>query len=255
MSKGKKKRTKLWIFLFLVFSLSVSYYLVFETDVVTLKTVEFNVDERVSKESILKEANVSLGDSLLFMDQQQIANDLVSHPLIKEVVVTKHLPDRLSFDIRYRQPLFSIVHAGIYLTLDEDLVVIDMSDSLPDGYYVEGFVFDNYVKGNEIRLMNKMSLNRCADLIKSLRTSESGINFEKRIRFENGDEGRGIVFGVSNKFIVSIGDGENAADRLDNAIAPILEFMEYDSEKIYIVSLDDDYMAVNTSYKEQGGQK
>ena len=79
--------------------------------------VEGNVS--VSREELVELSGLSTGMNLLKISRQQAAESLLTHPYIKEAVVSVSLPDRVEISVTERLPMALISGDGRYLVLDE----------------------------------------------------------------------------------------------------------------------------------------
>ena len=86
--------------------LFAGYRVVIGGTIFSLNTVEIQGNFRLSKQEIIKQAGVALGQNSLEMDLEEIKERLLANPWVKEVSVKRVLPGAFSVVLTEKQPVF-----------------------------------------------------------------------------------------------------------------------------------------------------
>ncbi len=147
----------------------------------------------------------------------QIEKRLLLHPYVKSVKVTKKLPDTLVLDIEYRQEFAAILYSGLYVTIDDQMTVLKVEESIGDIFLVDGFEFEAFQIGEQLQVKRKEVLKHIIQLIYLLQNSH--IESKPYMRYDNGievliNDGYRVLFGKGNDIENKFNDFVSIYERL-----------------------------------------
>lgn len=206
-----------WILL-LILICAGGYYLVFQTDLLTVKTILYNQNEELDIYELQRYSNIHYGDPYWKVNLQRAKDGLLKHPFVKEVVVNRNFPDQVIFNLTYKTHYFNLKYSDIVLSLDRNLDVLKVLENEGDGYTVEGFMFNGFSTGKKIDVAQEYVLENIVDLIELM--NQSHFNYYKTIGYENNN----IKIKIGN-ISVKFGNGENIETRF-NAFASIYNALQ-----------------------------
>lgn len=206
-----------WILL-LILICAGGYYLVFQTDLLTVKTILYNQNEELDIYELQRYSNIHYGDPYWKINLQSAKEGLLKHPFVKEAVVNRNFPDQVIFNLTYKTHYFNLKYSDIVLSLDRDLDVLKVLENEGDGYTVEGFMFNGFSTGKRIDVAQEYVLENIVDLIELM--NQSNFNYYKIIGYENNN----IKIKIGN-ISVKFGNGENIETRF-NAFASIYNALQ-----------------------------
>ena len=206
---------RVFFFLLLAALIGGAYYLVAETDYLSIQNIEFTENEGMDLYEVTRYSNVQIGESFFTVNTARAEAGMLKHPLVKAVTVSKQFPQTVKMVITYRTHLFNIQYSDLVLSVDASLIVLDVLDEPKDGYIVEGFKFDSFAAGQQIQGERTYLLFNVVDLINLL--DQSGLETDQRIVYE--DNSIDIFLG---DIVVKFGDGENIEYKF-NAFVNIYE--------------------------------
>lgn len=234
------KRILLWITLIGV--IAGGLYLYFNTDLLRIKTIEFNENEHVDLYDIQRYSGVEIGTPYFEIDDVMATQGLSTHPYIKSAKLTKVFPNTVKFDIVYRIHYFNIRYSDILLSLDSQLHVLEVLATENEGYTVEGFAFESFSTGKVIDVSQLYILENIVSLISLL--EQSPLEPNPLILFED----RNIVLtldGIKVKF----GVGENIESKF-NDFVNIYEALKADGVVSGVIDVSTDGLPVYRPFGE-----
>ncbi len=201
MGKNKRKGHGKTI-AFLILLLAAGLFIAFRMGVFTVTKVEYTPNVNVSDKDIFEYSGLADNDNWFTIQQKAMADRMQSHPFVKSVTVQKKLPNRVIMDIAYREEFAALVYAGLYITVDDELVALRLQDGVGDSFVIEGFAFDSFNIGEEVKVVERRQLMRTVQLISLLK--QSHIEAKPHIRYDGG-----IVLLINDEFKALFGDGKD----------------------------------------------
>ncbi|SCX88328.1 cell division protein FtsQ/DivIB [Alkaliphilus peptidifermentans] len=174
--KRKKIRRKLRGFfslmLILVVFLLWGIYGILQSDFMNLKVVDVEGNITLTSEEVLEASQLLLQRNILKYNLQDIQENIETHPYIKTAEIERKLPNRLIINVKERKEYAIIAYMGSYLYIDNEGVVLKISDSyfsnqipLITGLSLESFELGgDIVSSNTIGLINGLRLIEAANL-------------------------------------------------------------------------------------------
>ena len=117
-----------WILLLILICVG-GYYLVFQTDLLTVKTILYNQNEELDIYELQRYSNIHYGDPYWKVNLQRAKEGLLKHPFVKEAVVNRNFPDQVIFNLTYKTHYFNLKYSDIVLSLDRDLDVLKVLEN------------------------------------------------------------------------------------------------------------------------------
>jgi cell division protein FtsQ len=192
--------------------LSVLYFILFATDLLNVTTVKLNEGIFLDKKEILKIVDLTKKKPCFLVNTNKMENNLLKHPYVRGVKVTKDFPHDLEINIDYREDFMSIKETGFYVIIDEDLNVLRIDETYYDAYFVEGFYYKDFAIGSEINIEHKDVLKNTVSLIKLMKKSH--IQFMKKISYSDGN----IYIYINDNFRGRFGDVQDVETKFNEFV-------------------------------------
>jgi cell division protein FtsQ len=113
--------------------------------------IEITGNERLSNEYILEASGLDKPVNIFLYSPHKAQNELLKNLLLESASISKLYPDKLQISVQERHPIGYAKHQGAYLCLDEDGMVLSVSQA-PDKPLpvISGLEFDSYALGEPI---------------------------------------------------------------------------------------------------------
>lgn len=210
-AKKQRRRRKQMLVLFSMLLVVGIGLLVFKTNVFVVKKFEYPASVYFSDSDIRKYGELNETSLYFTVMPEQLEKKIVKHPYIKSVEIEKKFPDRLVLDIEYREELVAIKYSGLYVTIDEDLTVLKVEESIGDIFLIDGFEFKSFNIGEELKVEESRVLRRTVQLISLLKNSH--IEAKPYIRYDNG-----IELLLNDAYRVRFGKGQDIERKFNNFV-------------------------------------
>ncbi|WP_069997558.1 cell division protein FtsQ/DivIB [Cellulosilyticum sp. I15G10I2] len=176
MNKYNRNSLKKKVYMGIMFVVLISIILTLPIWNITSIEVEGNnwyTDEEIVNLCEIKDKHI------LNISFEEVKNNLLKLPYIKEVAVKYVFPSHISIKILEREPLGYVPFMGTYLCLDEQGQVIEQTNkkevSLP---IIKGLDFSEYKVGEALPIQNEDYLLCSLQIIRSLKK----YNYEKKVK-------------------------------------------------------------------------
>lgn len=184
-------------------------YGIYISPVLRIHNIEFNSEYGMDLEAIKLYTGLSENDFYFFVNTDNIREGLLGHPFVKDAKVEKKFPNSVKLDIVYRSHFATIKHLDMMISIDEDMVVLQVLSEPKDGFIITGLPFDSFAAGSEIGIVKLYVLQ---NMIKYIQLFEvSGLKPERTIVFENNC----ILFKIDG-IKVNFGLGESSERRFND---------------------------------------
>jgi len=237
------KKIKKFIIFLIIVALGVgAYYIVFETEIFRVKTINYNAHEAMDIFDLERYSGIHYNDLIFEVDLENAEQALLTHPYVRSVVMTKQYPSTINMAITYRKHFMNIKYSDIILSLDNTLQVLKVIDEEIDGYTVEGMPFNSFSTGNVIEVDAFYVLENIVQLIDLL--NQTDLSVDSTIRYA--DNNVSIYCGTIR---VDFGDADNIASRF-NKFINIYETLTADEIKTGIIDVSSDGLPVYRPFGE-----
>lgn len=116
------------------------------------------------------------------------------------------------FDFTYRKEFSVIEYSNLYITIDDELNVLSVSDKTGDIFIIEGFLLKDFIVGKKIEVYNESVLKNATLLIKLL--SKSHIDFKPKINYSDGS----LNVQISDAFKAKFGKGDDIERKFNDFV-------------------------------------
>lgn len=209
---GDRKRRILLVALFTIASLSVGlvyiatkcYQHVCRSDFFRINSIQVTGCRHISREDVLKLANIDIHSNLFDLDAETIGRALERHPWVKQAIVRKELPDRLFIRIVEKRPLAVLEDNGLYY-VDIDAEIIGKARPTEEIDYpvVTGFGRHDSCIGSQriIELRQVLHFlsakNKADDILPAINISEIHVDKDSGL----------VLYTVDGRFPIKLGTG------------------------------------------------
>jgi len=193
-------------------------------------TLEGNVS--LKRDEVLSLCNIKTGQSIFSLRLDDIYKRLNKHPWIKDAVVKKEMPDRLSIKISERLPAAVLKSRGIYLMDNEGVILTeskgDAEIKLPVIVEPEPFTYKEGGRVNSEDVLNSIDtaekLKKAGSVFSSLPHNYEIFSIEpismNRVKLYPGD-GKGYIIIDSETMDENFENLRKVINRLNEGNAPI----------------------------------
>ena len=220
MSKGsqidknvRKMKVRIYSIIF-IFCILLIVIFMFNSNLFFIERVSILNNGFLSDEEILSLSGIEVSDNIFKVKISDIHDKLVEHPRIKEVDVSRRLPNKIIIDVLERHEFIAINYIGIYFIVDSEGYIINSMKENLGLYEVSGLEVVGYKDGSKIETLDDKLLESIMKIAKYVEMSN--LDFIPNFIVEN-DE---INMYINQNFIVRFGDGSQIEDRFNkfNAI-------------------------------------
>lgn len=150
------------------------YYAVFESSVFIVKEIEIQGLNLVEEEDILDYSDIKIGENLYKLRTGEIETRIKEHPYVRETKVKRKGFSGIKIVIREREEYAIIPYMGSFIYLDQEQVVLRVSDGLIDEslIIVTGVEFSSFRVGDPLQVKNESILESAYDILIAAQESE-----------------------------------------------------------------------------------
>lgn len=186
-----------------------------------------NDNEIALKDDIENKLQGIKGRNIFYVKRSYIESILKNDPYIKDVKVTKALPNNLTVEVKENKKIFTVEQNGNYYELDESGKVLDKKLGENDLVKLEGITIQDKEIGEKITEDEKI-LETIKDFGTLINSNTSSIKFSK-LDISNLSN----ISLYSNEVLIKIGGNFDLTRKLNDAIN-ILKSDKVDIKKGYI---------------------
>jgi cell division protein FtsQ len=183
------------------------------------ETITVSGNERLSKETVLKQAGIRLQDNILGVNLKVLRNNLLADPWISAAEIQRDLPDAIHIRIRERVPVAVVeLNRPFYLSETGEVFKPVEASDCAEVPVVSGLSFSDIDPGNPGR---SSALNAIMEVIRLTRLHGSVLP-SRSLKGIHADSEMGLtLFGYSNGMAIKLGyeDYESKFDRLRDMMA------------------------------------
>ncbi len=226
--KKRKKKIKKTIALLMVLIGLLILFLI-KAPIFNINNVKIvsNDNEVALKDDIENKLQVIKGRNIFYVKRSYIESILKDDPYIKDVKVTKALPNNLTVEVKENKKIFTVEQNGNYYALDESGKVLDKKLGEDDLVKLEGVTIQDKEVGEKITEDEKI-LEVIKDFGALINSNTSSIKFSK-LDISNLSN----ISLYSNDVLIKIGGNFDLTRKLNNAVN-ILKSDKVDIKKGYI---------------------
>jgi cell division protein FtsQ len=183
------------------------------------KTIKVHGNERLSKESILKQAGIKLRDNILGMNLKVLRNNLLADPWIATAEIERELPDTIQIRIKERIPVAVVeLNRPFFLSEGGKIFKPVESSDRDDVPVITGLKLSDITPDNP---RSSRALSAILEVIRLTRLHGSVLPSHS-LHGVHADPQTGLtLFGFPNRMAIKIGydDYKSKFDRLRDMVA------------------------------------
>ena len=179
-SRKKKKRRKKHYFLrfFLIVAAAVGLYFLLTSELFLIDEINVSGTQFHTPEQIIQISGAKRGKNLFEVDLETMRDKLIDDPYIKLAKVSRRLPNKLELQVEEWEEASVVADGNQYLILNEEGLVLRVTDHLPSLTLLEGLTIIERQPGKAF-MAEENSL--FADTLKLLRAMEEADLYFKKI--------------------------------------------------------------------------
>ncbi len=201
--KRKSKFKAFMSFLILLSICSGLIYIILYTDIINIKTINVYNNVLATKEEVVQAAGLNESINFFNVNKYEMKEDVIKHPQIKSATISKVFPNTVEIKVIERKAEVAILYSELYLLIDREMVVVEVSSSPKGLYVINGCNFDNFYLGYIINNENSDVLSNAMDL--ALRIEDSTMEIRPFIEIIEGE----IELYFNDEYKALFGTGNN----------------------------------------------
>ncbi|TCO79300.1 cell division protein FtsQ/DivIB [Marinisporobacter balticus] len=202
INKNIKRKKNIFVCLMMLLIGVISFIIIFKTDVFTVKYVDILGNKNISKEELLADSGIVLGNHIFKEKVNNIQLNLYRNSYIKTVLVKRKLPNRIIIQVTERIEEAAIPFMNEFLMIDEEGMVLRSSASNELLKIIEGLECSNFMEGTILRAKDKDQLSKSLEIVRKINENEITI---KELDITNKEN---IIIKLTDDLICKIGEGE-----------------------------------------------
>ena len=230
----KKKHINIGLIIIIVFILMLSFYIL-NTRIFIIRNIDVEGNYYLSKKNILTLSGIHTGTNIFAVDMDKHKGNLRRNPYIKDITIRRVLPNSIIIEVDERNEVAIIPYNGVYLHIDEDGYVMEVSKEYPDNKLpvLSGIKIKNFYAGKYLDTDKKAVYDKSLVILKSLKDNNmDDLISEVRI---NGEK---ISLISAGGLIIDFNAEENIDYRLSFLKNVLIDLMGKKNENGYIIVND-----------------
>lgn len=132
--KNRKKKNKKGLSIIITFILIIlilATYLFCRSDYFLIDNIEVLDNHRLTEKEVLELSNIERGSNIFYQDLKSPTEKIIQRPYIKDVKISRKLPDTIIIEVIERTPLAIIISShGEFFKIDKDKVCLEKIDKV-----------------------------------------------------------------------------------------------------------------------------
>ncbi len=151
MKMKLKGKSKVLIVVLVIIIIFLTVKLIKNISFFNLKKINIIGNKNLSKEYILKESKLSLGQNIFDINLKKVENRLGKSPYVEGLTVKRKLPNILNIDIVEKEEFFQIKEGNRYVVLDKFGNILNVvNNPTKDATIVNGIKFNGKLDNKNI---------------------------------------------------------------------------------------------------------
>ncbi|MDZ5252802.1 cell division protein FtsQ/DivIB [Clostridium sp. LIBA-8841] len=126
--KKKRKKIRKKVILISIILIVVLGLILLKTPYFNIKKVNINNNNIITKEKVIQENDV-LNQNIFLLNTSALKKKILSNPYIKDVKISRKLPDELTIKVEERNATFIVNDGADFYVLNENLVIMEKKNS------------------------------------------------------------------------------------------------------------------------------
>lgn len=153
--RKKKRISKVFIsavafFMAAVLVVFCMLYITFRTPFFNIEAIDIEGNNQYQNDYIMQKIGIKIGDKIFNVNKKDIKKSLEEELYIKNARVVYELPDRIYLGIEERNESYAILYNDKYIVVDEDGVVLYISNEESNLLTIESLVDILYIEGEVV---------------------------------------------------------------------------------------------------------
>lgn len=127
--KKKRRKMRKKIILISIILIVVLGLILVKTPYFNIKKVVVNNNSIITKEKIIEE-NTVLNQNIFLLNTSSLKKKILSNPYIKEVKISRKLPNELVINVKERNAAFVVIDGADFYVLNENLIIMEKKKSM-----------------------------------------------------------------------------------------------------------------------------
>ena len=151
-----------------------SYYFVFQSSVFLVREIHVEGNDHVPVSMVIEYSQVRKGDQLFRVKPVDVAKRVTLHPYIREATVNRQGMKGVNIVVREREEYAIIPYMGLYVLLDREQYVLDVSDGLFGNHLciVTGIEFLDFTIGQQAQVHHPQYMETVYNTLDAAREAE-----------------------------------------------------------------------------------
>lgn len=233
--KRRKRIFRKRCLLLMVFLLTLFFTLCFKLPIFNIKNIEVINNKNISKEEVLKLADVYCGNNIFYVDFNKIKDNILRNPYINKVEINMKLPNTIKINLTERRMEYYVSIDNENLVIDSNGIVVENKKSIGNMKLTKlnGTCTKKFELGKELESNDIKKIQAIRDFSKFITTKDNKFRITSIDLADLTD-----IKVYYNNMCVKIGDTYNLKNKLNKAIN-ILVGINKEGAKGYIdVSYD-----------------
>lgn len=122
----KKMRQKITIIIFLIIlTIFILWNIFRKLDYFNIQKIEIKGNEILKEETLLKNSNIKKGTNIFNISLLKEKNKIEKNPYVKEINITRKLPNEIKFNVKERKEAFILKDSNITYIIANDGLILD----------------------------------------------------------------------------------------------------------------------------------
>ncbi|MDZ4991629.1 FtsQ-type POTRA domain-containing protein [Clostridium perfringens] len=126
--KKKRKKVRKKVILISIILIVVLGLILIKTPYFNIKKVNINNNNVITKEKVIQENDI-LNQNIFLLNTSALKEKILSNPYIKDVKISRKLPDQLTIKVEERNATFIVNDGADFYVLNENLVIMEKKNS------------------------------------------------------------------------------------------------------------------------------
>lgn len=210
----RRNTSKIFIFIIIILLFFGVSKLIRQIDFFNLKKINITGNKNLKKEFILEGSKVHMGQNIFDINLLKVKNRLKNNPYIKEIKVSRKLPDIINIDIVEKEEIFQMLQSDKkYIVLDEDGIILNIvNNPTKDATIVKGVKFKQKINKDSIgkNIVKFIKYKRAEEFFRT----NGQIKLSKRLKEIVINEDHMIRMVLKNNKVIEFGSLKNSSYKL-----------------------------------------
>ncbi|MDW7671283.1 MAG: FtsQ-type POTRA domain-containing protein [Bacillota bacterium] len=162
------------LMLFAALAGGLLYYVFLYSGLFTVKSIQVEGMNQIEERSLVDRSGIKLGDQFFGIKLSEVSKKIESHPYVRNADVNRKGWSTINIVVREREEYAIIPYMGSYITLDEEKVVLNVTDGIlgSNVCLVTGIEFSSFQIGEQVQVQNEASLDTAYQILGAAREAE-----------------------------------------------------------------------------------